>query len=149
MSDLTIRPIRSEDYARWDVLYTGYCDFYTVPTSGEKRRVVFDWLMDPSHVVEGLIAERGGVVVGLAHYREMPRPLHGAMMGFLDDLFVDPGARGGRIGEAMFDRLRAICQERGWGAMRWLTQDHNYRARVLYDRIGAKSLLNVYEMTVP
>lgn len=148
MPDLTIRPLRAEDYARWDVLYIGYCEFYKMPTSVEKRRVVFDWLMDPDHVVEGLVVERDGTVVALAHYREMPRPLHGAMMGFLDDLFVDPTVRGERIGEAIFDRLRAICQERGWASMRWLTQDHNYRARALYDRVGAKNPVNVYEMTV-
>jgi len=42
---LTIRPVEAEDYDAWDPLYKGYCDFYAVPTSVEKRRVVFDWLI--------------------------------------------------------------------------------------------------------
>jgi len=145
---LTIRPVEAGDYDAWDPLYKGYCDFYGVPTSVEKRRVVFDWLLDDTQVLEGLVAERDGRVVALAHFREMPRPLHGAMMGFLDDLFVDPDARGGKIGDAMFDRLAEICRERDWAVMRWLTQDHNYRARTIYDRIGQKSLLNLYEMNI-
>ncbi len=145
---LTIRPVEARDYTAWDPLYVGYCEFYRVPTTPEKRRVVFDWLMDEAQVLEGLVAELDGKVVALAHFREMPRPLHGTMMGFLDDLFVDPDARGAKVGEAMFERLAQICRERGWKVMRWLTQDHNYRARTLYDRIGAKSLLNLYEMNV-
>jgi GNAT superfamily N-acetyltransferase len=148
MTDLTLRPVRADDHPRWDELYTGYCDFYRVPTTVEKRRRVFEWLLDETQVLEGVVAEREGVVIALAHYREMPRPLHGAMMGFLDDLFVDPAARGGKVGEAIFAHLEEICRARGWSVMRWLTQDHNYRARTLYDRIGAKTALNLYEMTV-
>lgn len=148
MSNIVIRPVAAEDYAGWDRLYQGYSDFYAVPTSVEKRRVAFDWLLDPDHVVEGLVVEQDGVLVGLAHYREMPRPLHGMVMGFLDDLFVDPSARGNAIGEQIFARLKDICRQRGWTVMRWLTQDHNYRARALYDRVGAKSALNLYEMVV-
>lgn len=148
MNDLTIRPVRVEDYEAWDPLYLGYCDFYKVTSTRESRRVAFDWLIDPDEVLEGLVVERDGTLIGLAHYREMPRPLHGQKMGFLDDLFIDPDARGGRIGEKVFDALRDICRDRGWQVMRWLTQDHNYAARTLYDRVGGKSLLNLYEMMV-
>ena len=148
MTDLIIRPITADDYKGWDPLYLGYAEFYKVASSVEKRRIVFEWILDPNHVVEGLVIERQGRLIGLAHYREMPRPLHGMMMGFLDDLFIAPDARGGGIGLIMFEHLKQICRERGWTVMRWLTQDHNYRARALYDQIGAKSQMNLYEMTV-
>lgn len=148
MSDLTIRPVQADDYEAWDPLYLGYCDFYEVASTRESRRVVFDWLVDPQEVLEGLVVERDGRLIGLAHYREMPRPLRAQKMGFLDDLFVDPSARGGRVGEQIFDALRGICRARGWKVMRWLTQDHNYAARTLYDRVGSKSLLNLYEMNL-
>jgi GNAT superfamily N-acetyltransferase len=148
MTDLIIRPITAADYQEWDPLYHGYADFYKVASSVEKRRITFDWILDPANVVEGLVIEQQGRLIGLAHYREMPRPLHGMMMGFLDDLFITPDARGTGASKAIFNHLQQICRDRGWTAMRWLTQDHNYRARALYDQIGAKSLMNLYEMTV-
>ncbi|WP_421882571.1 GNAT family N-acetyltransferase [Pacificispira sp.] len=148
MSELIIRPIRAEDYEAWDPLFHGYCDFYEVESTKDSRRITFDWLLDPAEILEGLVVERDGALIGLAHYREMPRPSRAQKMGFLDDLFVDPAARGGRVGEKIFDALREICRQRGWKMMRWLTQDHNYAARTLYDRVGQKSLFNLYEMTV-
>ena len=33
--------------------------------------------------------ELEGKIVGIAHYRTMPRPIKGQYIGFLDDLFVD------------------------------------------------------------
>ncbi len=101
--------------------------------------------MDPAHPLEGLAAVRGETLVGLAHYRAMPSPLRACDVGFLDDLFVDPAARGARVGEALFGRLKAISAARGWPAMRWLTGDDNYAARTLYDRVGRKTTWNLYE----
>lgn len=148
MSEIAIRPVRAEDYEAWDPLYEGYCRFYMVPSDRASRRIVFDWLMDADEVLEGLVVEAGGRVVGLAHFREMPRPLWTQKVGFLDDLFIDPAARGQRIGEHVFAALADIARARGWRVVRWLTQDHNYAARTLYDRIGAKSMVNTYEMTI-
>ncbi|MYJ72283.1 MAG: GNAT family N-acetyltransferase, partial [Rhodospirillaceae bacterium] len=108
---------------------------------------VWGWIHDPGHVVEALVAERGGALVGLAHYRAMPSPLRGIEIGFLDDLFVDPAARGAKVGEALLARLNEISAERGWNKIRWITGDDNYRARTLYDRVAVKTAWNLYEMT--
>ena len=89
---------------------------------------------------------RDGRIVGLAHYRGEPSPSRGMDVGFLNDLFVDPDARGGRIGEALLEELRRICGARGWPVMRWITADDNYRARTLYDRVAKKTAWNLYEM---
>jgi GNAT superfamily N-acetyltransferase len=82
-----------------------------------------------------------------------PRPLPGDApplganeICFLDDLFVDPTFRGGRVGEAL---LRAVAEEssrRGWGKVRWITADDNYRGRTLYDRVAARTMWVTYEM---
>ena len=42
-----------------------------------------------------------GRLLGLAHFRPMPRPLTGSTAGFLDDLFVAPAARGAGVGDAV------------------------------------------------
>ena len=113
----------------------------------DKLATVWSWLFDADHVLEGLVALDGERPVGLAHYRGMPSPLRGGDIGFLDDLFVAPQARGQRVGEAMLDRLAEIARDRGWAAVRWLTADDNYRARTLYDRRATKTTWNLYEMS--
>ncbi len=146
MSKLEIRPVAEADRAEWEALYRGYAEFYEMPMNEEILGHLWGWLMDPEHEVEGLVAGLDGELVGLAHFRRMPSPLRGRDVGFLDDLFVSPSARGSQIGGALLDRLAQIARERGWPAVRWITQDHNYRARTLYDRVATKTLWNWYEM---
>ena len=148
MTDLVIRRAAPGDRAGWEPLFLAYADFYRVTVTAGTLETVWGWIHDPAHVVEALVAERNGALVGLAHYRAMPSPLRGAMLGFLDDLFVDPAARGAKVGEKLLERLNEIAAERGWRCVRWITADDNYRARTLYDRVAVKTGWNTYEMAV-
>ena len=148
MTDLVIRPAAPGDRTGWEPLFLAYADFYRVDMTAETLGTVWRWIHDPAHVVEALVAERNGAPVGLAHYRAMPSPLRGATLGFLDDLFVDPAARGAKVGEKLLARLNEIATERGWRCVRWITADDNYRARSLYDRVAVKTGWNTYEMAV-
>lgn len=126
------------DKAQWRVLFDGYADFYGVPMDDATADKVWGWLHDPGHVLEGLVArEEGGNVVGLAHVRACPRPLGGCDVGFLDDMYVSPDARGTGAADALFEGLRALASERGWPALRWVTQHFNERGRGFYDRYTA------------
>ncbi len=139
-------PLAPTHEARWRGLYQGYADFYRRPSDDAHKATVWGWLMDPAHELEGYVALVDGVPQGLAHVRRMPSPLRGHDIGFLDDLFVDPAARGHRVGERLLDFLAELARVRGWGVVRWITADDNYRARALYDRIAAKTQWNLYEM---
>ena len=142
----TIEPPQQRDEAAWRRLYYGYAAFYDTPMTDEIAATVWRWIHDPAHEVEGVIARRdGGEIVGLAHFRRMPSPLRGADIGFLDDLFVAPEARGGRIGEALIRHVCDIARDRGWSSLRWITQDGNYRARTLYDRLAVRTAWITYE----
>lgn len=145
--DITIDRPRVGDWEAWRRLYQGYADHYRVPMDDAVAGRLWAWILDPAHPVEALVARDGaGVPVGLAHYRAMPRPLGGNEIGFLDDLFVDPGLRGGKVGELL---LRAVAEEatrRGWAKVRWITADDNYRARTLYDRVAGRTAWVTYEM---
>ena len=110
-----IRPLAPGDRPEWERLYRGYADFYRVETSADKLATLFDWLMDPAHPCNGLVAVAGdGGLAGLAHYRAMPSPLRGAEVGFLDDLFVDPYRHGDGTGKALLRRVDEIAATRGW-----------------------------------
>ena len=45
-----------------------------------------DWIHDHNHIVNGICFELENKIVGIAHYRTMPRPIKGQYIGFLDDL---------------------------------------------------------------
>lgn len=142
----SIRTLHPDDYDEWSALYHGYADHYQIPLTPEGLSQTWSWLLDDAHPVSGLVAEAGGTLIGLAHYRAMPSPLRGIEVGFLDDLFVDPSARGARVGEQLLAAIKDIGVKQGWPVIRWITRDDNYRARTLYDRVAVKSDWNTYEM---
>ena len=136
-----IREIQLKDKEQWEELYRGYADFYKVKTNNKILQTVWNWLHDKNHEVKGLVCEVDGNIVGLAHYRRMPRPLRGQDMGFLDDLFVDPKYRGQKIGEKLINKMKEISKSKGWNLVRWITRDDNVRAKSLYDRVAEKNKL--------
>lgn len=144
---LCILPVAAHHRAAWDRLYAGYAAFYRVTQTPQMRDRVWSWLHDPAHEVKGLIAESDGVPVGLAHYRPFARPLSASTGCFLDDLFVDPAARGQRVADALILHLGALARERGWTVLRWITADDNYRGRGVYDRLATRTMWVTYDHT--
>lgn len=151
MENKAVRIVGAGDIPKdpWRRLYDGYAEFYKREMTDAIAERVWGWIHDPDHEVEGAVAMLDGHAVGLAHFRRMPSPLRGEDIGFLDDMFVDPAARGQGVAEVLFAHLRGVATERGWGVVRWITADDNYRARALYDRLSKKTLWNTYELTVP
>lgn len=143
---VNIRKISQSDRADWDRLYAGYAAFYRVTQTPQMRDTVWGWLHDPAHGTEGLVAEVAGQVIGIAHFRSYYRPLAASVGGFLDDLFVDPAARGSGAAEALIKALEAESRRRGWTVIRWITAENNYRARGLYDRLAERTPWVTYDI---
>ena len=141
-----IRDIQLKDKDQWEKLYKGYADFYKVEMNDKILQTVWNWLHDKNHELNGLAYEVDGIIVALAHYRKMPRPLKGQDIGFLDDLFVDPKFRGKKIGEKIINELKNISKKRGWNLVRWITRNDNLRAKSLYDRVAEKTTWDLYEL---
>jgi GNAT superfamily N-acetyltransferase len=147
MNQVTITPLVAADKPDWGRLYEAYATFYKVPMDDAIADRVWGWIINPAHNLEALVARntRGGVI-GLAHFRAMPRPLTGSTVGFLDDLFVDPEFRGRRVADQLIAALAELARQRGWTLIRWLTADDNYRARGVYDRIAKRTVWISYQM---
>ena len=147
MPDFTIVPVGLRHRGDWERLYAGYAEFYRVAQTPEMRERVWSWLHDPTHATEGLIAQDAeGRAVGLAHYRAFARPLSATMGGYLDDLFVDPRARGRRVADALIGALADEGRRRGWSVIRWITADTNARARAVYDRVATPTPWRTYDV---
>ncbi len=93
-------------------------------------------IADPSAgaILCGCDAE--GRVVGFATLNWKWSSLHGSMIGFLDDLFVDPASRGSGLADALIGACADLARGRGLPALQWLTMPDNARARRVYDRVG-------------
>ena len=141
-----IREIKLTDKEQWENLYEGYAKFYKVEMNKTILKTVWNWIHDKNHEVEGIVYEINNKIVGLAHYRKMPRPLRGQEIGFLDDLFVDPDYRRKGIGEKFLNYLKELSKSRGWNLIRWLTHDDNIKAKSLYDRVAEKTNWDLYEL---
>jgi GNAT superfamily N-acetyltransferase len=144
---LHVRPVEDGDLAQWRALYRGYADFYGVEQTAAMSELVWSWLRDERHEVQGLVAlDAHGTVVGLAHYRPFARPLSASIGCYLDDLFVDPAARGAGAGGLLLQELARIAGRNGWSVVRWITADDNRRARGVYDRHASATAWVTYDM---
>lgn len=136
------------DFDRWRELYQAYADFYGAPQPDDNARRVWGWLQDPGQECRGLVVrDDTGRPVGLAHFRPFARPLRASTGCFLDDLFVEPSARGSGAVDALLDAVRAVARAQGWDTVRWITSDDNYRARSKYDRVATRTTWITYDMT--
>ena len=146
---LSVIPVAPDDREQWEVLYRGYAEFYQVPMNGDILDTVWGWIHDVDNPFHGLIAkDETGRALGLMHCRQMPSPLRGALVGFLDDLFVDPQARGKGVVEQLYAALNELGKQQGWPFIRWITAENNYRGRAVYDRLSEKTHWVTYQMAV-
>lgn len=119
-------------------LMRGYCDFYEVDPSDDALTELSRALIaDPAREGLQLIArDARGRAVGFATVYWSWSTSKAARIGVMNDLYVDPVARG----HGLADRLIAACVERcrGQGAveLEWQTALENERAQAVYDRVG-------------
>lgn len=133
----TIRPLAAADEAEWRRLWTGYLEFYESSVSEEVYRTTFARLLGgDEHDYHGLIAEQDGKPIGLTHYLFHRHCWRVENVIYLQDLFVDPEARGTGAGRALIEAVYAAGDAAGCPTVYWMTQEFNTTARQLYDRIA-------------
>tara|TARA_B110000879_G_scaffold148668_1_gene192684 strand:- start:29 stop:466 length:438 start_codon:yes stop_codon:yes gene_type:complete len=141
-----IRTLERKDKENWAKLYNEYADFYKVPMNKEILDTIWSWIQDESHAVNAVCFELEGEIVGIAHYRTMPRPIKGKYIGFLDDLFVEPEFRGQKIAQKLISHLKSLSKANNWSGIRWITHTSNKNAKKLYDKIANNTGFELYEL---
>jgi GNAT superfamily N-acetyltransferase len=86
---------------------------------------------------EVLLAEVGGKPVGFALFFATYSTFLAKPGLYLEDLFVEPEARGHGVGVALMSALARITVERGWGRFEWAVLDWNKPSIEFYASLGA------------
>jgi GNAT superfamily N-acetyltransferase len=142
-----IRPLDTGDRAAWEPLFLAYGVFYETEFAPDIIDKVWSLLVEPGSGIDGLVADVDGTVVGFAHYRSHPDTFTGGRDWFLDDLYVDPDARGAGTATDLIQHLTKLARESGpAGSLRWITAADNSRAQRVYDRLAKRTTWVTYEI---
>ena len=136
---LIVRPITPDDREAWLALWRDYLTFYETVLPDSTTEITWRRLFDDAEPVHGLVAERGGEVVGIVHYIFHRSTWLETPACYLQDLFAKQEVRGEGVGRALIEALYAAARTAGSTGVHWLTHRTNETAMRLYDRIAEKS----------
>ncbi len=145
---VTVRPIQSSDQERWRELWRAYQAFYEVELPQTVTETTWLRLLDDREPVFGLVAEKDGTVIGITHYLFHLSTWLENQTCYLQDLFVDPQARGKGVGRALIEAVYARADLVTGGRVYWLTHESNAAARQVYDQLARHSGFIVYRRNI-
>ena len=142
---IAIRPLQIADKTEWRRMWTAYLEFYETSVSEDVYQTSFARLLsNDAGEYRCLIAEIDGRPVGLTHFL-----FHRFMWSiedtcYLMDLFCDVAARGSGVGRALIEAVHAEAKKTGVPGTYWMTQEFNYKGRMLYDQVASKTPFIIY-----
>ena len=135
-----VRALEARDKARWLELFKAYSAFYEADVSDPVIEATWQRLLEGGDGgFLGLLAVDGSdAPVGLAHVLFHRSTWSATWYCYLEDLFVDPAVRGTGAGRALIEAVYEAADARAATRTYWVTEEHNQRARTLYDRVATK-----------
>ena len=132
--------MREEDLDDLLPLMRGYCDFYAAaPPDAALLALSRALLEGPGHEgVQLLAREHDGVAAGFATVYWSWSTLSASRVGVMNDLFVDPAARGTGLADELIRACAALARRHGATELGWQTAVDNERAQAVYERSGAR-----------
>jgi GNAT superfamily N-acetyltransferase len=136
---MQVEAVSQDQFEQLLPLIAAYQRFYEVEEIDEERnRAFFARFIAPSDDGMLLGAWRGDELAGYACLFWTFTSLVPAETVLMNDLFVDPTARGKGVGRALIEASAAVVRERGAHHLEWMTAPDNEAARRLYDSTGAE-----------
>lgn len=141
--------ITRDDHAEWLALWNGYLSFYEASLDDSTTTATFERLIDADSGIHGAIArDENGKAVGIVHWLTHPATWTIASYCYLEDLFVATDVRGGGVGRALIEHVRAWAEQNGSTKVYWLTAESNATARALYDRVASRTGMIQYQIKI-
>ena len=136
------------DRPAWTALWTGYLTFYRTTLPQAVYDATWARLM-AGGPIHGFLFRHDGEAMGLVHYLYHAHAWSLQPACYLQDLFVDPAARGTGAGRALIEAVAQAARDEGAVRLYWTTQVDNAVARQLYDRIAKHNGFIKYDYTLP
>jgi GNAT superfamily N-acetyltransferase len=136
---MLIREAEATDWQAWHRMWRANCAHFEASLSVAENEELWRRIIDPDNPVGALVGAGPGAestLVGFAHYVLHPHTFSSRMVCYLEDLWVEPSARGAGVGRKLIDALVARGRDRGWRRIYWHSEADNAAARVLYDRVA-------------
>jgi GNAT superfamily N-acetyltransferase len=137
---VSVRPATTDDIPALRPLMRGYCDFYEAspPDEGlEEMARALIRVPDEQGIL--LVAEDDdGKLAGFVAAGWKWSSLKAARVAVMEDLFVDPEARGAGLGLELIRACADRARELGAAALEWVTATDNERAQSIYARVGGE-----------
>ena len=146
---MKVEALNKSDKDKWSELYYGYAGFYEMEMNQGILDTVWSWIHSSEVKFYSIgVKSSENELIGFMHYREMPSPLRGKLVGFLDDLFVQPDYRGTGAVQLLFGELKIQSKKNDWPYVRWITATDNSRARKVYNQISKPIDFVTYQMQI-
>jgi GNAT superfamily N-acetyltransferase len=132
-----VRAARPEDAAGIHALMRGLAEYEKLMhefTSTEQDLTAALFSNEPA--AECLVLEQDGALTGYALFYPVFSSFRNRRTLWLEDLFVDPAARGTGGGKLLMTVLARICLERGITRLGWIVLDWNEPSIAFYKRLG-------------
>jgi GNAT superfamily N-acetyltransferase len=139
-----IRPLRESDRDNWQELFTAYQKFYRASIPAIIVDHTWRRLFDAAATVNALCAEIDGTLAGFTHFLFHESTWSDRPNCYLEDLYVDPVARGTDTAKNLILGVEEAAREKNAFRLYWHTQQYNGKARSLYDSITPPSSFIVY-----
>jgi GNAT superfamily N-acetyltransferase len=138
---IEVRRLAERDAWAWRKLFAAYIEFYKAQVPDEVITLTWQRMLagEPDFHIGLVAVDEQDRPVGLAHVLFHRSTWSATWYCYLEDLYVDPAARGKGIGRALIEAVYREGDTRGASRTYWTTQEFNYRARELYDKVGTKT----------
>lgn len=139
-TEIIIRPLEERDHAQWRRLWTAYLEYYETTVSEDVYDTSYKRLLShESGEYKCLIAEFEGKPVGLTHFLYHRSMWSIENVCYLMDLFCDPNLRGKGVGRKLIEAVHETAKQDGVPSTYWMTQEFNYKGRMLYDQVATRT----------
>ena len=146
--EVSIRHLEKFDHNRWKQLWTDYLNFYKTTVSTSVYKTAFNRLISNElKEYQCIVAVVSGEIIGFSHYLFHRNLWSVRDTCYLSDLFVVPDYRGKGIARRLIQKVAQNAKDNNVEGVYWMTQEFNYKGRMLYDQVAEKIPYIVYEIS--